>query len=1089
MCKKNGNWQFKINSNSAKVLLLLFCFVIGVQTNMFAASEVAGLAQADGKVMVKGTVVDETSESMPGVSIVIKGTTIGTISDINGNFVLEVDKGSTIRVSFIGFQTQEIPITAAVNGLEIVLQEAINDLTEVVVVGYGSQSKETITGAMSSVSAVEIVEQPVSNISQALGGRLPGLISNQAGGRPGKDGSTIKIRGISTLDAGAGSDPLILIDGIERDQSALNFLDPNEIETLSILKDASSTAVFGVRGANGVILVTTKRGKLGPAKMSYKTSVAMMIPDFSIDFINSYEQTGLLNEYQGFSGNTDNSLAPYPRSVRDRFKGVIDGNPIDPTDPFFYPSTDYSDLLLKDFALQQQHNLTISGGTEKVKYFASLGYFDQGGMFEPIAANSDQTTNYKRYNYRTNIDIKITKTTEASINVGGSFNKNVSLGQGGSEPSNSFYWASQVHSSPWDGYIHDGKLVMLLENANSVLLNSDIRGYSVELENTADYSFKLNQELDFITTGLSVKGTASFVSYFRNFIRRDKDAKSLPFYTPVIGEDGEVIFYQAKEDNFRFNSNSQGKSRKEYYEAALNYNRTFNDTHTVTGLLLANAEKSYFTQNTYNNVPRSYLGFVGRAVYDYKKRYIAEFNLGYNGSENFAPGKRFGVFPAYSLGWTFTEEPWLKSAIGEEILSYGKVRFSYGTVGNDRTNERFLYLPDTYFTGANGDGSWYNNYGIRLGQPSDISNYRIAIQGITGNPNVTWEKATKINYGADLFFLNSLISLKMDYFTEDRTDILITQNVVPVYQQTGDLKLNLGQVQNAGYEFEIGFNKKLSSKTRVWLDVNYTHARNKIIEIDESEKPFDYQQQTGTRVGELYGYQQGDFFRTAEEADAYIEELWETYSALNTDADRSDYQAYQIFTTGNDVSAGDLKFIDRNNDGLINDMDRGYLGVTSFPETMFALKAGVEHKGWTLSLMFQGATDFAINARTNNSPTPDKGSVLDFVLKRYTPERYEAGETIEYPRLVSTNNNWAPVGTFWLRDATYVRLKSLELGYTFKSDVGFIKKIGLDNLRVFANGLNLITFSDIKYIDPETTNGVLRYPRSRVINLGIQAQF
>lgn len=1086
---KSRSYINHVNSKQTWMLLFVF-FALGVQTCFATAGEKDDSAIIQQDVKITGTVVDESNTPIPGVSIIVQGTTMGTVTDIDGKFSLSASEGSVLQVSFIGFGMQEFTVSGETSTLNIVLEEETESLEEVVVIGYGVQKKETVTGALSTVNADEIVEQPVSNISQALGGRLPGLISNTAGGRPGKDASTIKIRGIGTLDAGAGSNPLIMIDGIERDQADLNFLDPNEIESLSILKDASSTAVYGVRGANGVILVTTKRGKVGPAVMKYKSSMAIMVPDFSIDFISSYDQAGLLNEYQGFSANTDNPVAPYPSSIRNRFKGVIDGNPLNPNDPYFYPSTDYSDLLLKDYAIQHQHNLTISGGTERVKYFSSLGYFNQGGMFESIAPGQDKSTSYQRYNYRTNIDVKVSNTTDVAINVGGSFNKNVSLGLAGREPSNSFYWASQVHSSPWEGYVSDGKLVMLQENGNSVLLNSDIRGFNVELENTADYTFKVDQDLDFITEGLSLKGTASFVSYFRNFINRGKDQRYLAYYFPVVGDDGEVDLLKFKEDTPRFNSNSQAKTRKQYYEVAINYNRTFADAHTVTGLVLGNAEKSFFTQSQYNAIPRSYLGLVGRVTYNYLNKYFVEYNLGYNGSENFAEGQRFGFFPAYSAGWTFTEEPWLQSAIGSDILSYGKFRFSYGTVGNDRMRgARFLYLPDSYAMWTSGAGGWYNNYGISFGLPGDRSTYPVAVPGQAGNPNVTWEKSTKINYGADLSFFDDLISVKFDYFTEDRTDILINQNVVPVYQQTGDLALNLGQVENKGYEFEIGFNKKISKDLRVWADVNYTHAKNKIIEVDESKQPFEYQERTGRSVGELYGYQQGEIFMSVEEAEAYKEELWQTYSELNAGADRSSYQAYQIFSAGSDVSAGDLKFIDRNGDGLINDMDRGYLGTPSFPETMYALKAGMELKGWTFSFMLQGATDFAINARTNNSPTPAKGSILDFVMNRYTPERYEAGDKIEFPRLLATNNNWEPVGTFWLRDATYLRLKNVEVGYTFEKDRSFINTLGLDNIRIFANGLNLLTWSDIKYIDPETTNGELRYPRSRVINLGIQAQF
>ncbi|KJF43545.1 hypothetical protein LH29_15185 [Draconibacterium sediminis] len=1032
---------------------------------------------------ITGTIVDETNFPLPGVSIVVKGTTTGTVTDVNGNFNIEVPVNSVVVVSYIGFGSQEFVISGENAEFNIILKEETENLEEVVVVGYGVQKKETVTGSLSSVSAEELVEQPVSDVTQALAGRLPGLIANQSGGRPGKDAATIKIRGISTLDAGAGSNPLVLIDGIERDQSALSFLDPNEIENLSILKDASSTAVFGVRGANGVIMVTTKRGKVGPAKMVYKGSMAVLVPNRSIQVLDAYQQTGMLNEYNGYAMDSTDPTAPYPQSIRDKFKGVIDGNPLSPSDPFFYPSTDYAELMLKDYALQQQHNFTVSGGTEKLKYFASLGYYDQGGLFDNLNQDLDKSTSYKRYNYRTNLDINLTRTTTAKINIGGSFNENIALGRG-AEPATSFYWNLLVHSSPWDGYVHDGKLVMLQENANNVMLNSDMRGYAVTMENTNDYSFIIDQKLDAITKGLSVKGTMSLVSYFSNYISRTKDEKRLPYWNPYLNEDGTVSFYQAKEDVLPNNSTGQGKNRKEYYEFALNYKRTFNEDHTVTALALVNAEKSHFSQSAYYAIPRAYMGLVGRVTYNYLNRYMLEFNIGYNGSENFAEGQRFGYFPAYSAGWTFTEEPWLKSLIGEDFISYGKLRFSYGTVGNDKMGgRRFLYLPDSYNLNQGG------RFPINFGLPGEMVSYPIATPGAAGNPNVTWEKATKINYGADMTFLGDMISLKFDYFTEDRTDILINQQVVPVYQQTGALALNLGQVENKGYEIELGWNKNVGSNTRLNVDLNYTHSRNKIIEMDEPTQPYEYRAKTGKRVGEVWGYQQEDFFRTVEEANAYRDELWETYSELNPGADKDTYQAYQIFTTGSDVSAGDLMFIDRNGDGIITDMDAGYLGTPNFPETMYGIRTGITHKKLSLSLFLQGASDYAINIRTDNSPDPTKGSLLDFVEYRYTDERYAAGERVEFPRLTSDNNNWKYAGSYWLRDASYLRLKNIELGYTFDETNHFVKTLGLESFRVYANGMNLVTFSAIDYLDPETSNGTLRYPRSRVFNLGVQVQF
>jgi hypothetical protein len=402
-------------------------------------------------------------------------------------------------------------------------------------------------------------------------------------------------------------------------------------------------------------------------------------------------------------------------------------------------------------------------------------------------------------------------------------------------------------------------------------------------------------------------------------------------------------------------------------------------------------------------------------------------------------------------------------------------------------SNRFLYLPDKYVMGQTALRGWYDA-GVNFGPQGGVQNYPIAYQGAAGNPNVTWEKSTKINYGADLSFIDGKLTAKFDYFTEDRKDILINQRVVPIYQQTGALALNLGRVKNEGYEIELGWNQQLKN-FRYWLDLNYSFARNEIVEMDEPQQPLEYRMQTGRRVGEIWGYRQEGFFNTVEEAEAYKNELWETYKENNPDAERDSYQAYQIFNTGSDVSAGDLKFIDRNNDGVINDLDEGYLDRVNFPESMFAVNTGFQFKQFSFSMLLQGATNFAINARTNNVPDPTRGSMMDFILNRYTPERYEAGEKIEFPRLLNASNNWRYNGTYWIQDATYLRVKSVEVGYTFDSSRKVIRTIGLDNFRIYLNGLNLYTFTGIKYLDPETTNGELRYPRSRVFNLGISAQF
>ncbi|MCF8226235.1 MAG: TonB-dependent receptor [Bacteroidales bacterium] len=1042
------------------------------------------------QIQVSGVVTDgQNGEPLPGVNVIILGTNIGTATDISGNYSIKTDPLASLVFSFIGYEVDTIQINGR-SKIDVVLKQSYTALEEIITIGYGSQRKETVTGAISSISSDDIVKQPASNVTQTLAGQLPGLLANQPGNRPGKDISTLKIRGIATLDAGAGSDPLIMIDGIAHSMTDLFFLDPNEIETISILKDASATAVYGVRGANGVILVTTKRGKTGPVKITYSANVAFIQPTIDMDLLDSYVQTGMANEYKGFSANTTDPAAPFTQDVRERFKGVIEGNPLESTDPYFYPSTDYEEVMMKDLTMQQQHNFNISGGSERLRYFASLGYYDQGGLFKNINPNLDKTTDYKRFNYRANMDIDLTKTTLVEINIGGTDNQNVNLGDYSYEPSFKYYTSLFAFSPPWSSYIHEGKPVVLTDpSANPILIQSGMRGYSEELQNTADYTIVLNQDLGIITNGLSLKGKASMSTYYRNLIIRDKDQRNTPTWVPQLNEDNTVSFFQIREDILPRNTTSQNKNKREYYEFSLNYQRKFSNAHNIGALALAYAEKSHFSESYFNAIPRSYMGVVGRITYNFMNRYLAEYNAGFNGSENFAEGNRFGFFPAYSLGWSFTEEPWFRNLVNEQILPYGKLRFSYGKVGNDRIGRRFLYLPDVYYMNTTILHPYFENR-VQFGLPGSTATYPIAQQGAAGNPRVTWEKSTKINYGIELSFLKGNLKAAFDYFTEDRVDILIDQRVVPVYQQTGQVALNLGHVTNQGYETEISWNSKTGEDSRLMAKVNYSFARNKILEMDEPEQLYEYRMQTGRRVGEMWGYIQDGFFNTEEEAAAYRDELWEVYLEKNPGADKSTYQAYQVFASGHEVGAGDLKFIDRNEDGLINSLDEGYIDKVNFPESMFAFTLNYQYKAFSCSFLLQGATNFATNIHVSNNFEPNTSSLMQYVSERYTPERYAERLPVNYPRFLETNNNWQYYyGTFWIRDASYLRVKNVQFSYTFDRKTGLLEAMGLDQIEVFLSGYDLYAFSRLKNIDPETKNGELLYPRTRTFNVGVKAQF
>ena len=681
------------------VCLLAMSFVFGQQafssenyvTESIAVS--ADIMQQKSKTVV-GTVTDN-GEPIIGASVVVKNAGKGVITDMDGNFKLDVPVGATIVISYVGYDSKEI-VYKGESTLKVELSEDVLQLQEVQVVAYGVTKKVTVTGAISSVGTEEILKSPVSSISNALTGKLPGLSTVQQTGQPGADDATMYVRGVGSLTEGLSS-PLVLVDGVER---SFNQLDPNEIEDISILKDASSTAVFGVRGANGVILVTTKRGQEGKPKINVSTSYSLQMPTRMPEFANSYEYASTYVNAQrrdGIESNfafTDEAIEAYRTH----------------SNPLAYPDTDWVDMLIKDVALQTQHNFSISGGTRGVRYFASLGVLTQDGLFKSFEKEYDGNFKYNRYNYRINLDLDLTKTTLMRMNLGGRVNdKRTPNYEGSSDIGLLFrdiYWAI-----PMSGVgIMDGKWIW--PDTKEFSLPGTVRdglypyygkGYNTSAGNILNFDFMLEQKLNFITKGLKAHVKASYNS---GVTLKKLRKTSYPHYETIVNEDGTVNLRKVGDQTNLQYSESTSRSRDWYMEVAMNYKRDFGDHH-VSALAMYNQTMKYYPDSNpdeFKSIPRSYIGLVGRATYDWKTRYMVEMNVGYNGSENFAPGKRFGLFPAVSAGWVLTEENFMQPL--KPWLSYFKLRASYGVVGNDRVsgNYRFLYLPDSYNPSA---GSYY----------------------------------------------------------------------------------------------------------------------------------------------------------------------------------------------------------------------------------------------------------------------------------------------------------------------------------------------------------------------------------------------
>lgn len=1010
-------------------------------------------------ITISGKVVDDKGIPLPGVNIVIEGTTTGTITQLNGEYFINVSGPEDVLVfSYVGYMKQSV-IVGDRKVIDITMLPDVAILEDVVVVGYGKQKRESVTAAISSVTSNDIARNPVSNVSQSLTGRLPGLTTVQQSGEPGNDNPIIKIRGVSTLSEGSRSDPLILVDGVPRE--SMNLIDPNEIENITILKDASATAVYGVRGANGVILINTKTGIEGrkPA-INFTSNLSIQNPIKLPQFLNSYEWAVLKNE--GLLN--DGGVEIFPEDLIQAFK--------DHTNPVLYPDIDWVKEIIRPVSLQQQYNLNISGSSDIVRYFVSVGYFTQDGAYKlPEGLDTDlgfePNPKAQRYNFRSNFDVNITQDFTASVRLG-YINRN--LNYPGESSTDLMFKLMQVqpYSNPpvvdgkfVNGYLNDP--LLQVNRMTSPFGNIIQNGYQTFSDNTLNTNIELRHKLDFITKGLSVRAMAAYDGFYNHEVFRNKKTDEYTIYCDDSLPEGYFLVKTTDEGNFGF-SESYDKWRNVYMESSLNYDREFGD-HSVTGLLLYNQQK-YHDPDLQFQVPQSMMGLVSRVTYNYKSKYLAEFNMGYNGSENFPKGKRFGFFPAYSFGWVPTMEKFFPE---NDILTYLKLRGSYGEVGNDKIGgDRFLYLPSSFsFTSNNtSDGYYFGMYGVNR------QRYIGSQEDKIGNPNVTWERAKKMNIGMEMRFLQGKFSFEGDYFQEDRDGILINLQTIPMIVAAELPAANLGKVQNKGFEMQGRWRSNIGN-LNYELSGNMSFARNKILFADEPVLEYEWLQETGFSVGQTKAKR--------------TEGLYNSWQEVNN---RPYYGFY-----GNAVQPGDIKYVDINGDGLINFLDIVPTGFSKIPEITWGSSFRIQFKKFEMYVLFQGAQNIWSNFRLSLGNAFQYGTraTLKEHVNRWNQERYEAGETITRPRLsndsaLSPNGEAAGYSDFWMVDASYLRLKNLELSYRF--DNLSLNKIGIESLRIYLNGNNLITLSDVDVGDAEMgSNTQMVYPLVRVFNAGINITF
>lgn len=1030
-----------------------------------------------GQSLVKGTVVDGANEPVIGAYVQVKGMDGGSITDLDGKFELDVTSvgNPVLVVTCLGFEVYE----EALNGravVNVILRSNVNELDEVTVVAYGTQKKETLTGAISSVKTEALLKSPNPSVANSLAGQIPGLSSVSTSGQPGNEDPSLYIRGVGSLTEGASS-PLILVDGVER---SFFQMDPNEIESVTVLKDASATAVFGVRGANGVILVTTRRGEEGKAKIQVTSSVGLQSPTRLLEMADSYTYAMTMNERDINDGKDVLTFDDY---ALERFR-LGD-------DPIMYPNHNWRKELMKKTSIQTQHNVNISGGTKNVRYFISAGFLYQDGLmkqFKDLSYNNNY--NYTRYNYRANLDFSLTKTTTLKLGLGGI----VGITHAPNATNDKY---DLFHIFDWaqpfcEAGIVDGKVLKTDQNRfPGVLISESVsrfygHGYNHDVKNTMNMDLVLNQKLDFITKGLSVELKGAYNTAYTNKKKRYGSVEiyypqylgtieGLPVNDPNFDK---TIVYKADSENRRlgYDEDNSSRSRDWYFEASIRYNRKFGE-HNVGALVLYNQNKKYYPKQ-WISTPTAYLGLVGRITYDYASRYVAEFDFGYNGSENFAPGKRFGSFPAGSIGWVITEEKWMKR---QRVVDFLKIRASVGLVGNDNmSSNRFLYLANSYdkdlATGAHNPGQDWQIplYGYYFGLNNN-NRYPGAVENKIGNPDVTWETALKSNLGLDAKFFNYRLSLSADVFFENRTDILIKRNTVPVWSGLDKNLLpvvNMGKVHNAGYEIDLRWDDRHGDFS-YFINANVSYSKNKIIEQDEAVPNEEYMWRTGKPVGTVFGHEFVRFYTEDDFADVEKGILKEGYA---------DPQVT--------VFPGDCMYEDLNHDGVIDTDDVHAVGFSSRPSYTFGLNYGVSYKGWSLTMNWTGALERSL-VLNDIFRMPFNGETRG-LLQMHAEQcwRPENAATATQPRLSSASKTWNyKDSSLWVVDGSYIKLKTVQVGYTF-SDSAKLKHAGISSLGLNLSGYNLLTFDYFKLQDPESKpNTSNTYPITRTVSFGVNITF
>ena len=1028
----------------------------------------ASTEQQQNKRKISGRVTDIKGEPLIGVNVTVDGDANGSITNMDGLYEIFVTKKSVVlKFTYIGFKTSEIRTNASTNIYDVTLEEQVNELEETVIVGYGTQRKISNIGAQSSMK-MEDIKTPSASLTTTLAGRLAGVVAVQRTGEPGKDAADIWIRGISTPNT---SSPLVLVDGVER---SFNDIDPEDIESLTTLKDASATAVYGVRGANGVILIKTKPGKVGK-------------PTVSADYYESFTRfTKMVDLADGITYMNAANEAMRNDGIATKYTEDQIHNTIAGKDPYLYPNVDWLKEIFNDWGHNRRVNVNVRGGSEKVAYYASVSYFNETGMTvtDKNINTYDSKMKYSRYNFTTNLNIDVTPTTKVEIGAQGY------LGEGNYPAiSSADLYNAAMSISPVEYpkmFFVNGEAYVpgtsTNNNFNNPYSQATRRGYDNLTKNQIYSNLRVTQNLDMLTKGLKLTAMYAFDVYNEIHVHQDRAESTYNFLDTSVPYDmnGQPILQRIYEGSnvLSYKQETSG-NKKTYLEASLNYDRTFNDDHRVSALFLFNQQsKLLYPKGTLEDaIPYRMMGIAGRATYSWKDRYFAEFNIGYNGAENFSPKHRFGTFPAFGVGWVVSNEKFWQPL--SKAVSFLKIRYTDGKVGNSEVSDRrFMYLDQMK---ENGD------YGYKFGpNGTKWAGYETVNMAV----DLIWEESRKQDLGIDLKLFNDDLSIVFDLFKERRENILLKrEHSMPSFlgYNTSAPYGNIGIIENKGFDGTIEYNKRINKDWVIALRGNVTFNKDKWIQGELPEQKYEWMNQYGRNINGAKGYVAEGLFTQAE-----IDDMarWESLSAANKAITPKPF-ASQFGT----VKAGDIKYKDLNNDGQIDAYDQTYISRGDVPTTVYGFGFTVGWKDLSVGMMFQGVAG-AERVLNGSSVNPfngggGSGNLYSNIGDRWTEENPD--QNAFYPRLsygseTTSNINNFQKSTWWVRNMNFLRLKTLQISYNLPKP--WVNKVHLKNAAVYVMGTNLFTLSRFKLWDPElnTDNGA-SYPNTTSYSVGINFTF